>query len=264
MNLDKNLDKEIAGTVQKYWGIHKVPHDERTKEFLSQCQSDSVHFNDKDYKYYQQGSGPTVMLIHGLHSNLGSMVGIAKDLIRQGFKIVLFDAPAHGEATGSKTDFLEVRDVIRRIGDKIGEIHAIVCHSLGGVWALAAWNDEFRAKTLISIASPSTHRFLFEKFVGLHQIKDEIADGLANELEGRFGKTMWVEFSPSEIAKTIGIPGLIIHGNNDEFVPPAHAEQLHSNWDSAKVEMIEGAGHFDIVGSPKVRKLITTYLGEFQ
>ena len=212
--------KEIASVVQKYFGIIKVPHDEPVKKFLRLCQSDSVKLNNNYYKYYQQGNGPTIILIHGLHSNLGSMVPIAQDLIEQGFKVVLFDAPAHGEAIGTNTNPLQVCKFIREINNQLEELHAIICHSLGGVWALSAWNNDFRAKTLISIASPSNHKFLVEKFVELHQIKNVIAEGLVKQLERRFGETLWVDFSPSEIAKPIDIPGLIIHGKNNDFVPP--------------------------------------------
>jgi pimeloyl-ACP methyl ester carboxylesterase len=257
-------DEEVADVVKKYWEIVRVPHDELAKEFLKRCQSYSVRLNNNIYKYYRRGSGPTIVLVHGYNSNLGSMLAIAEELIEQGFKVVLFDAPAHGEAIGTKTDPAEVREVIRKISNQLGDIHAVIGYSLGVVWALAAWSSDFRAKTFISIAAPSSKKFLVEKFVQMNQIKNEVAEVLVKELENRFGETVWVDFSPSEIVKTIGVPGLIIHGENDDFVPPVHAERLHSNWADAKVEMLEGVGHFDVLGSPKVRKLITTHLREFQ
>src|SRR6476659_8344873 len=179
-------DEELAGAVQKYWEIVKVPHDELAKEFLRRCQSYSVRLNDKVYKYYRRGSGPTVVLVHGYNTNLGSMVAIAEDLIEQGFKVVLFDAPAHGEAIGTKTDPLEVREVIRKIGKQLGEIHAVIGYSLGVLWTLAAWNGEFRARTLISIASPASQKFLVEKFIALNRIGNEVAQALVKELESRF------------------------------------------------------------------------------
>jgi pimeloyl-ACP methyl ester carboxylesterase len=259
-----NVGREIASAVQKYFGIVKVPHDELAKAFLERCQSSSVKLNNNSYNYYQQGNGPTVLLIHGYNSNLGSMVAIAQDLVEQGFKVVLFDAPAHGEAIGTRTTHVEAREVIRKIGNQLGEIHAVICHSLGAVWALCAWNNDFRAKTFISIAAPSTYKFLVGKVVELYRMKNEVADGLAKQLERRFGENLWVDSSPSEIVKTIDVPGLIIHGKNDDFVPPAHAEQLRSSWSKAKVEMVEDVGHFDILGSSKARELITTYLREFQ
>ena len=71
---------------------------------------------------------------------------------------------------------------------------------------------------------------------------------------------MWTEYSPSEIVKTMGVPGLLIHGAKDSFVPPRHAADLHANWPGSTLEMVYGVGHFDIVGSPQVRTLVTAYL----
>jgi pimeloyl-ACP methyl ester carboxylesterase len=259
-----NREEKIAGVVQKYWEILKVPHDEFAKDFLKQCQSYSVRLNERIYKYYRRGSGPTVVLVHGYNNNLGTMVTIAEDLLEQGYRVVLFDAPAHGEAAGSRTDPLEVRELIRKIGSQLGEIHAVVGYSLGVLWTLSAWSEAFRPKVLISIAAPSNFKFSVAKFVEMHKVDDDIAEGLTAQLEQRFGATVWRDFSPSEIVKSIGMPGLIIHGKNDEFIPAAHAEQLHANWDKAKVEMLEDVGHFDIVASQKTRKLITSYLREWQ
>jgi pimeloyl-ACP methyl ester carboxylesterase len=258
-----NIDQQIDFAVQKWFEIIKVPHDGPAKDFLLRCDVASVSYNGSNYKYYQRGTGPTVVLVHGLFSNLGSMVPIASDLIQLGYSVVLFDAPAHGEAAGTSTDPLEVRDVIRAIGKRLGNLHAIVCHSLGVLWALAAWNEDFHAKTLISIAGVSSKRYLVDKFVELHQVKPEIADGLIKALEARLGETVWVDLSPAEIVKRIAIPGLIIHGKKDDFVPPIHAEKLGSNWNQARVELIDELGHFDIVGAPRVRTMISDYLKEF-
>jgi pimeloyl-ACP methyl ester carboxylesterase len=259
-----NRDQQIAAVVDKWFEVVKVRHDEHATAFVLQCQSVSVELNDKTYTYYQRGSGPTVILIHGLFSNLGSMAGIARDLVAQGFKVVLFDAPAHGEAIGTSTDPVEIRDLIRTIGKQFTDTHAIICHSLGVMWALAAWNKDFRAKTLISISGLSSKKYLVDRFIEKYQIDAEIADGFIKELENRFGETVWSDFSPSERVRTIDIPGLIIHGRNDDVVPPSHAEDLQSNWRQGRVEMIDGVGHFDVVRSPKVRQLITRYLREFE
>lgn len=257
-------EEEMVGIEQKYWEIMKIPHDEFTREFLKQCQSCSVRANNAIYKYYRRGSGPTVVLVHGYNNNLGIMVAIAEDLLEQGFRVVLFDAPAHGEAVGARTNPLEVRDLIRKISSQLGEIHAVVGYSLGTMWTLAAWGDDFRPKTLVSIASPSDFRFSVRKFVEMQQAGEAAAEELSIQLEKRFGKTVWADLSPSELVKNLEVPGLIIHGANDDFVPPDHAEQLQASWGDARVEVLDGLGHFDIPGSLKTRKLVTTYLREFQ
>jgi pimeloyl-ACP methyl ester carboxylesterase len=222
--------------------------------------SHTIKAKGRFYKYCQCGSGPTVLHVHGVHSNLGSMVAIAEAVLDHNYQVVLFDAPAHGEALGTTTDPSEVRDLIRGIYDRFPELHAVICHSLGGLWALSAWNGNVGAKTVISISAPATMRFLVDKGAEVAGMDGDMVQELARQLESHLGKGMWTEYSPSEVVKTIDTPGLIIHGETDDYVPLEHAENLHSCWRQSTVEVIDDAGHFDIVDSPKVRTIISTHL----
>lgn len=251
---------DVAGLVEQYWTIMKVPHDGATKDFLGECQSHTVRANGKSYKYFQRGSGPAVLLVHGLHANLGSMIPIARTLLDGGYQVALFDAPAHGEALGTTTNPLEVRELIRAIAGQAGDLHAIIAHSLGGLWALSAWNDEVRARAIVSISTPSSKRFLLDKFAVMFSLDADTTQAVAAEIEGLLGAGVWTEYSPSENARKINVPGLIIHGAGDEFVPPQHAEELHANWSNSTLELIEGAGHVETARSPKVLALIAEYL----
>ncbi len=256
-----NDAREIAGAVLKYYAIFRIPHDAATQEFLAGCQKDTVQRGSHGYAYHTRGEGPTVLLAHGLHSNLGSLVPIARDLVEQGFRVVLFDMPAHGEAPGTGTNQVEAREVIHKIAARVGPLKAIVCHSLGSVWALSAWGEAFNAQTLVSIASPSNYRFLVDKFAQLQKLRPEIAEGVARQLERRFGETLWNDCSPAEIVKTLGVPGLVLHGSNDDFVPPDHARQIHANWPGARLEMLDtDVSHFEIAASAQVRGLVTAWL----
>lgn len=237
-----------------------MPHSEETKIFLQQCESNSVLLKNKQYTYYQRGDGPTALLIHGLNSNLGSMVPIAEDLLTLGYKVVLFDAPAHGEAAGASTTFAQVRAFLLELGKQLGELEAIVAHSLGGAWALSSWSDEFRAKTLVLMSTPSNHRFMFEKFITKYRIDEDIVDGFLQQIERRFGNDYWAEYSPSNTVKTVDVPGLIIHSRNDEFVPVLHAKQIHSNWHSSNIEILDSDEHLNMAESPQVRNLIVDHV----
>lgn len=253
---------ETNHLVQEWFRIAKLPHDPHTKDFLNRCQSHTIKVDEKFYKYYQSGSGPTVLLVHGIRSNLGSMTAIAEDLLERNYQVVLFDAPAHGEAPGTTTDPIEVRGVIRGISERFTDLHAVIGHSLGGLWSLAAWHLGLRTKAFVLISSPATMRFLVDKFTDFYEMEDGQLEELAEQIESRLGSEVWTEFSPSEVAKAVDVPGLIIHGANDDYVSPENAEGIHSNWRRSTVELIDGAGHFDIVGSPKARKIISAFLQE--
>jgi len=254
--------EDMQRLAEEFWTIAKLPHDPVTTAFLNGCQSHTIKVDGKPYKYFQRGAGPAVLLVHGVHSHLGSMVPVAEMLLEQNYQVVLFDAPAHGAAPGTSTDPVEVSRLIRALYDRLAGLRVVVCHSLGGLWALAAWHSGVRAKTFVSISSPSDMKFLVDKFVELRKIDGDRVPELVRLLEGRVGEGVWTEYSPAENVRTIDIPGLILHGTADEFVPPEHAGRLHANWARSTLEMVHGARHFDILRSPEVLKTISKYLQE--
>ena len=255
---------DVQRLVEEFFRIAKLPHDPFTKEFLNRCQSHTIKLHGKFYKYYQSGSGPTVLHVHGIRSNLGSMAAIAENLVEQGYQVVLFDAPAHGEALGTSTDPIEVRQVIAGIAERFAELYAVIGHSLGGLWALSAWSIGLRAKTMVTVSTPSTMRFLVDKFAEFYHLDGGQTEELAGQIEDRLGADVWTEFSPSQAVQAIEVPGLIIHGAQDDYVSPGNAEELHSSWRRSRVELIDGAGHFDILASPKVGTIVSAHLQQVQ
>jgi pimeloyl-ACP methyl ester carboxylesterase len=251
---------DISGLVQQFWTIAKIPHDAGTKAFLDGCESHAVEADGVSYTYFERGEGPTLLLVHGVHSNLGSMVAVAEALLQHGYRVVLFDAPSHGEAVGTTTNPIEVSALIRAVSDELDELDAIVAHSLGGLWTLSAWDGEWRAKALVSISAPATLWFLVEKFAEFNNMDSDQVQEFARAIEDDLGSDLWANFSPTERVKTLDIPGLILHGTSDELVPTEHAAELHAGWRQSTVELVEGAGHYDIPGSPKVLEMVPTYL----
>ncbi|MBD3640553.1 MAG: alpha/beta hydrolase, partial [Marinobacter sp.] len=57
---------------------------------------------------YSWGFGPTVLMVHGWSGagiQFGAFVGL---LVKAGYRVVTFDAPAHGRAQGLRTDLFEM------------------------------------------------------------------------------------------------------------------------------------------------------------
>ncbi|MEU5169222.1 MULTISPECIES: alpha/beta fold hydrolase [Streptomyces] len=253
--------ESVDDLVERFYTVVKLPHDPFAKAFLNRCRSHTLKVNGRFYKYFQSGSGPTVLLVHGLNTNLGSMVAIAEELLAQGYRVVLFDVPSHGEALGTTTcDPSEVRALLRALYDRLAGLHAVVGHSMGGLWALTAWHAGVSARTVVSISSPPAKMFLVERFAEANALDDDRVRGLVGEIEGRFGTAVWDEYSALAAARANGVPGLVIHGTADDHVPPACAGELHANWPNSSVELVEGADHFGIVESSETRKIISAHL----
>lgn len=246
--------------ARDFWTVQKLPHGPRSAAFLGQCQSFTVKAAGTAYKYYQRGAGPAVLLMHGVQGNLASMLGIAEELLARGYRVVLFDAPAHGDSPGAMTDPVEISAVIQAVAARFDGFEAVVGHSLGLLWLLAAWRDGMRAKAIVSLSSPATMMFLVDKFAEMHALDDDRVRGLLQSIEGRLGDTVWADLSPVENAKSIQVPCLILHGADDDFVPPSHADQLHASWSGSTLVFVDGIGHFDIVKSPDVRERVAQFI----
>lgn len=253
--------RELAGAIQKYFAILKQPHDDRTREFLGVCDSATLSLKGANYTYYYRGDGPKVLLIHGLHSNLGSMVDMAEILAGR-YQVILFDAPAHGEAPGLLVNLPQLRSFAQALGAELGPLHAIIAHSLGAVWGLSAWGETLRAQTVVSISAPTSPRFLTEKFIQMNDLNPDVAAGLYQQLERRFGAAFWDEFSVPEIVKTLGVPGLVIHSEDDEMVPSSHAREIGQNWPGAETVILSGAEHFGSASLSQVMDMVANHLDQ--
>lgn len=73
---------------------------------------------------------------------------------------------------------------------------------------------------------------------------------------------LWTDYAPRHIAGALDVPGLVIHGAKDDFVPPAHAQELYDAWPGATLEIVDGAGHFEILGLAAVGQRVGAYLRE--
>ncbi len=78
------------------------------------------------------GSGPTVVLVHGWGSRASRLGALAVALVEAGFRVVAFDAPAHGESTGRFASLPEFARALVDVAEAAGPIHGLVGHSLGG------------------------------------------------------------------------------------------------------------------------------------
>src|SRR5262245_15435923 len=84
------------------------------------------------------GEGPLIVLVHGWQGGASPLVTLAESLRAAGFRVALFDMPAHGEAAGWSTSGVEFLAILERVAAELGPLHAVVGHSLGGTAALLA------------------------------------------------------------------------------------------------------------------------------
>jgi pimeloyl-ACP methyl ester carboxylesterase len=188
----------------------------------------------------------TVVYLHGLASNRGSGIGIARHFTALGFDVLAYDARAHGDSGGDACTygFYEKHDLARAL-DLVGAKRVLVFGiSLGAAVGLQAAAIDPRIAMVVAVAPFSDLRTAARErapFIASQSNIDE-AFRLA-EAEGRFRAD---DDSPMVAAATLRIPVLLVHGADDRETPPAHSQRILAALPPPKkLVLVPGAHHND-------------------
>jgi len=95
-----------------------------------------------------------VLIAHGFESASCHFGTYIAALVRKGYEVLAFDAPAHGASGGRRIQIPDYVGVLRYIEQSYGPVHSYMGHSLGGL-ALALFlenNPHNRVNRLVLIA----------------------------------------------------------------------------------------------------------------
>ena len=77
--------------------------------------------------------------------DLNQVLSISKNtltpLIKKGYEVLAFDAPAHGESTGKTINAVVYKDLVLIFGSSYGPIDSFVTHSFGGLALVLALEE---------------------------------------------------------------------------------------------------------------------------
>jgi len=237
---------------------HRPPARERA--LLARAQHVLMHHAGKRIAVYHWGKGPAVMLVHGW-SGRGAQLGeFAGPLVGAGYRAVAFDAPAHGRSDGRDTTLLEISDVILRLASDFGPVHAVIAHSFGVACVLYALQQRGFAQRVVALSTPATLEGLLEKFSGSLALSPRTVQILRGMLVRRFGEDVWTRFSVQNMARSMGLPALVIHDRDDRDVPWQEGEAVARAWPHARFLRTEGLGHRRILRDPEVIDRVVRFL----
>jgi pimeloyl-ACP methyl ester carboxylesterase len=209
-------------------------------------------------------NGPLVFLIHGWGADSGAMCSLVRPLRDRGYRVVSFDAPAHGVNEGTQTTMTEfvasVRDVLDRF-DPAAEVRAIVGHSLGGLASVAALTGSRRVpERLVLLSAPSSLNEALRSFVGFWKISKRIENRIRQELSKSHGVPI-EHWDVRTLASRDRFPALVLHDRDDSFVPFEEASIVaNALGRKARVELTKGLGHARILADKRTTSLVADFV----
>lgn len=194
-----------------------------------------------------EGDGQWVLLVHGWSGRATQFTQYIDKLLAQGYRVVAFDAPGHGESSGNQTNVLQVSRIVQKIADKYGPFRTMIGHSFGFVVVTNALSAGVKSHAVIGIGSPADFNLLqraFSQFIGLNT-RAEFA--LATFMNKRYSLNGLDELSIHTLAKKLRLPCLVVHDKNDKQVPISEAHKIVAAWQGAEQLITQGLGHTRIL-----------------
>lgn len=261
----------IAGkwVVKLFFSPRKFNRPRWEENFLKNAQRKKIQFKSnfklgdhEDYFIrYEWGSDdrPAVLLVHGWEGRGSQMGSFVKPLLKAGYRVIAFDAIAHGDSPGKQTNMPEFAQIIRDIERDVGGFHAIIGHSLGGTAGGFAMAGEVRSGKLITLCSPTTIEFIYNAFAQQINASPKTMAKLKQFLENFTGKRS-KDYSFTNFAVYINTSGLIIHDKQDKEVPYNQAMALHNNWKDSQLVLTERLGHRRILRDEEIINKIINFV----
>jgi pimeloyl-ACP methyl ester carboxylesterase len=208
------------------------------------------------------GSGDKIIyLVHGWESNSKWMKGFIAPLIKDGYKVIAFDMPAHGRSSKQPTHLGDFAATLEFVISVYGKPFGIVAHSFGGTATvlLLSKKPHLSPKKLCLISpmkSLDSHFQVFNTVIGLSEsIMDKLFLTLKKHYALEAQKT-----DITQLIKNIKIPGLLIHDENDRLIPVADGDHLAATWSGARYLKTSELGHRKILQDSQVIREATDYI----
>ena len=254
-------------------------------------QSNSVQLNHEI-----QGSGPTVVLLHGLFGDLDNLKGLGRELQQQ-YQVVYVDLRNHGDSPHTEAMNFELMaaDLMQLVTSlKLDAVH-LVGHSLGGKVAM-----EFAlrypqhtlsvvAADIAPVAYDPKHNHILDALNGLeltaitsrkeadHALAQAIdtlgvRQFLLKNLRLDQGHASWrlnlpalthnyPELSGAVTAGNYPGPILFIKGGDSDYLLAEHEAAIRQRFSQVELKIIEGTGHWLHAEKPQIfNRLVTAFL----
>jgi pimeloyl-ACP methyl ester carboxylesterase len=239
---------------------HKIPKRELDMDRKSLQKILYVPAIEKNIVTYEYGaSDRKALLVHGWSGRGTQLFKIADDLLKNGYAVVSFDAPAHGKSKGSRTIMSEFIASILEIQKQYGPFDIAIGHSLGGMSVLNAIKDGLVVDKAIIIGSGDIVQDILDDFISKLGLKPEISQRLCAYFENKYQLKM-DDFSAYKAAQKVNIPVLVIHDQDDPEVPVKAGIHIHEHLQNGSLFLTEGLGHRKILGNHNVIQKILDFI----
>lgn len=211
---------------------------------------------------WNSGGSRRAMILHGFESSAVNFDRYVRPLLRKGYEVLAFDAPAHGRSSGRQINVRIYKEFIVYLVRRFGPVQSFMGHSLGGLAVTLALEElEHDAETKVALVAPATETTsAIASFFNYLKLDE----GIKKEFEKLIVKIGGQPSSWYSVSRAIpGLKATILwaHDTGDAMTPFSDVQPvMNQNYPHVTFRITEGLGHRRIYRDNNTSKAIIAFL----
>ena len=199
------------------------------QQWTDRAQTFRLPFKGKQVTVWKVGTGPALLFVHGWDGLGVQFQHFFQPALDAGFSLVFFDAPAHGQSTGTTTNYMELTAFLEVLTahECCADLSGMVGHSLGAAAIVNHVSRHHPSVPLVLVAPVLRLLELlftnFQTFGVPENIFLKLIDAVEEEYQLALDKQ-----NPIDLIEGVQNPVQIIHDSRDKITPVLPARQLAS------------------------------------
>jgi len=233
-------------------------------DLISQAMELKHTYKGQTLNGYMWGQGTKqILLAHGWQSHAMDFKHLIPTLVAQGYQVIGFDMPAHGDSEGKIAHPPAFSDVWAAVLQKLGAPYAIIGHSMGAnamTHVLSSRWEGPSVERFVALAPPTDPPSFFYYFCQKLKLGDDRANKLiamTKELTG-FAPQEFVMFDRFPTLKAQKV--MVAYDHDDKTVPRGEMLKLKTAWQGAHFVETKGLKHNGLLKDEALRTQILHFL----
>ena len=225
----------------------------------------TLKLNNTSIPVYLWGEGPLVVMMHGWSGSGSQFRKLIPGLVKAGYRVAAFDAPAHGSNPGKQSHLLEFCDSLIAIQQQLGSIDTVIAHSFGGMAAIVASQRGLTPKQMILFGPHLDAHEMHQTYSDLLNLRPKLSIRFREIIEQRMLDILrvddvWQFLTPKNLLAPIKSKGLLIYDLNDEEISQEQFKAVGQYWQDCETIETQGLGHHRILKDRAVIGDVLAYM----
>ncbi|WP_266167918.1 alpha/beta fold hydrolase [Dyella subtropica] len=216
---------------------------------------------DHPIHLWSWGTGPRVLLCHGWDSRGSHLGAFLQPLLAANLAVTLYDAPAHGDSPGHRSNVVDLGRALLTVADAVGPIAGLISHSAGSPASLWAFGKGLDVQASVHIAGPASLNNILRGYAYALGLPRDAMPAFKQRVESAIGCPV-ADLDAEALSHHLNHPALFIHDQDDREIPVSESQRLHQASPGSLLEVTAGLGHRRVVGDPGVVARAVQFLSE--